>query len=96
MIEEDATTMEIRLRNNVRLRVPRPDAHPAPNWIGKSAQKITYDKGNCKILYMNDQAHGNVLNPEMCERMHYWLSVRFYESARSLDNREMLTRVAAL
>ena len=50
--------------------------HPTPNWVGPSKDKILYDQGKCKVLYMNDLAHGNILNPEMCAAMHNWLLVR--------------------
>lgn len=60
----------------MRLRKPGTVAHPAPNWVGTSSAKVTYDKGKCKVLYMNDGAHGNVLNPEMAATMHNWLIVR--------------------
>lgn len=50
--------------------------HPTPAWVGPSKDKILYDQGKCKILYMNDLEHGNILDPEMCADMHNWLLVR--------------------
>ena len=60
-----------------KIRVPKlGQQHPTPNWLGAPTDKITYDKGKCKVLYMNDGAHGNVLSPDMITSMHGWLGVR--------------------
>lgn len=79
----------------VRLRMKKPYAvdHPAPNWVGPSSAKVTYDKGLCKVLYMNDGAHGNVLNPEMTATMHNWLMVRYQPPRSRRGASALLVRV---